>query len=699
MVPTHYPLETFIAVNPLAGLEGMPFEQAIRRAGDLYGMPGTIGQDAFRALLPPRPDHRRRPGPGTAAPLPQPGSAPAIRLGGANLTSLDLLRADLIHGTGTPKPQRRFITRAEDSDPAVADDGRCPDVQVVRRVLRRRGMADARTRGWLLPGMARAGGRRPHGGPRGTRGLRRVAERADDAVLDALDRLGVADDERDAYLQAHLTRMPGWAAHVQWCSGRGEGVDVLDYLAMRLTYEAILLNGPRRSAPAVPEIERPGGVPSARERAARLAEVVGLGPANEAEIAAAARALSALPVTAREMLWQNAFEAHYRDGLLEGLSRAPQPHRNSAPVHTQLVCCIDTRSEGLRRHLEELGGYETLGFAGFFAVAIRFTGSAGRRAERPVPGADSSRATRSRESPPTGADGAVARQARRAAGPGRCRGGLPRRQGRPAGAVHPRGGGRLGGGAARRRQDRARRRPPARCAGGSATPVAPAAPTVLERQRPSAAQEQAPVRRGRADDDGAHRRLRRLVVLCAHGSTTENNPYQAALDCGACGGQPGGTERPHGRGDPEPGGRARRICGSGHRRSRPTRGSSPPSTTPPNDRVTLLDPHLVPGRLRQRRRGTWPPTCSGPGRCWQPSAALTLPGAARTVPPAGRARHVTAQVVGLGAGLSRSGGWPATPPSSSRPRSLTRGIDLQRRAFLHSYEPAPTPTAPRWRRS
>ena len=26
VVPTHYPLETFIAVNPLAGLESMPFE-------------------------------------------------------------------------------------------------------------------------------------------------------------------------------------------------------------------------------------------------------------------------------------------------------------------------------------------------------------------------------------------------------------------------------------------------------------------------------------------------------------------------------------------------------------------------------------------------------------------------------------------------------------------------------------------------
>ena len=42
-----------------------------------------------------------------------------------------------------------------------------------------------------------------------------------------------------------------------------------------------------------------------------------------------------------------------------------------------------------------------------------------------------------------------------------------------------------------------------------------------------------------------------VVVLCGHGSETVNNPHASSLDCGACGGAPGGASARIAVGDPE----------------------------------------------------------------------------------------------------------------------------------------------------
>ena len=111
-LPTHYPLGTFIAVNPLAGLQTMPFEQAVRRASDVYGMRGTLPEELYRALY--------RQGRVTDADLddvlirrhPNLADEPDLNVGGATTTAIELLRADLLHGDTAPQPLRRFVTHA-----------------------------------------------------------------------------------------------------------------------------------------------------------------------------------------------------------------------------------------------------------------------------------------------------------------------------------------------------------------------------------------------------------------------------------------------------------------------------------------------------------------------------------------------------------------------------------------------------------
>ena len=677
VVPTHYPLETFIAVNPLAGLEGLPFDQAIRRAGDLYGMSGTLGEKAFRALY--------RDGRITDGDLdraltrryPSLTSEPIMRLGKLRISPLELLRADLINGAPAPSAARRYKTRAEILSPAIAE---MVDAQSSKWCAAYFGDA-----AWSMPGrdngfysawrLLASSDRTVSRAARAA--LRRTPQRADDAVLEALSQLEVSDDARTSYLQAHLSRMPGWAAHVQWAASRDAGVDVLDYLAMRLTYESVLLEHQRRTP--TPEVEeRPTELPSARERAAHLIKVLGLTGVTEDELVGAARVLTALPVTARELLWQNAFEANYREGLLASLAAHRPVPRGHA--HTQFVSCIDTRSEGFRRHLESLEGYETFGFAGFFAVAIRYTDVLGGQPNDLCPVLISPNYDVTETPAPDAGDVA----ARRVAGVTTLAGAESAFHSAKAAFAAPFTLAEAAGWAAAP-LSAAKTLAPAASAGlrrRLRDAVAPVAPTVIDLDG-MPHQEQVLFAQVALTTMGLTQGFGRLVVLCAHGSTTENNPYQASLDCGACGGQAGA---PNSRtavailNRPEVRAGLRSV------------GIDIPAQTwfvaaehdTAVDRIELLDLHLVPDEyvpdIERLRRDV-----ASAGARLAAERCRVLPGVSRELSPNRAARHVAA----------RSSDWAQVYPEWGlagnaafivAPRDATRGIDLGRRTFLHSYE-------------
>ena len=117
-----------------------------------------------------------------------------------------------------------------------------------------------------------------------------------------------------------------------------------------------------------------------------LAAALGAGPEqiNQTSVADAATVLNWLdgfPAGQHGQRWLEALEAKHRRDVVGELRAVTQQVRDtddraapagSARPLAQMVFCIDVRSEVFRRHLEQLGGYETFGVAGFFGIPVKY---------------------------------------------------------------------------------------------------------------------------------------------------------------------------------------------------------------------------------------------------------------------------------------------------------------------------------------
>ncbi|MDE3157047.1 MAG: DUF2309 family protein, partial [Acidobacteriota bacterium] len=228
---------------------------------------------------------------------------------------------------------------------------------------------------------------------------RRAGRDAIESIVHSLAQLGVRDDERADYLGAELLALRGWAGIVRQIEERPDRVPARDltvtlrgYLAVRLLFERAALDAAIRQLDAGGTLDAlrsslrsrspMPAAPAATERAWPLfhvAQLCGVDASlveqwDAARVAAVEAELRELDGVCRRRILHQAFERAIRGRLYDALAQhaaRPLP----APPAFQAVFCLDEREESFRRHLEEVEpGCETFGAAGFFNVAMYHRG-------------------------------------------------------------------------------------------------------------------------------------------------------------------------------------------------------------------------------------------------------------------------------------------------------------------------------------
>lgn len=265
-----WPLKTFIAVNPLQGLEHLPFEQAVVKTER----------------------HRAANSDGT--------------------TGRELVNRELIKWCST-----------------YFDDGQATLSMPGRDLGLYQAFAD----------LARFD-RRLNRSKIANKLLTSLPESPDDVIEEYLDQMEIAEEQKVEFIRQAIAALPGWSGYVKWKEHWQNPIEhakrpatLVDYVAVRLVLTHLLW--PEACATALRDTPKP---PYLEELPAR--------------------------------------ESQFRDSLLQRLlpqTKAIESTKSTRP-DAQLVFCIDVRSEPFRRAIEAQGVYETLGFAGFFGLPVQVKG-------------------------------------------------------------------------------------------------------------------------------------------------------------------------------------------------------------------------------------------------------------------------------------------------------------------------------------
>lgn len=598
LLPAQGPIRIFIHHNTLHAFEDIPFEEAVVKAGELFGCRPFLPEEEFRREL----ETDRIRVEDLRAVLEEELGAQAGEPIAADLSRLDL-RLDLLeqglhepdddeiewhlHEASRLNPSLWEASRAATAD--LASRPRAAPLQLRHRdlLLQATGedteslvhpflirlcaaFVDQGVASLQMPGRERGlfrcflelygRGRMPDAWLRGLCArLRSPLEKVTTpaaSIVDSLARLGVPEEEWEPFLQQTLLALRGWPGMIRQIEERPDRVlaptppgSLVDFLAVRLILEELAVERVARTAlghkgplSAVRDLARQRIVdrrPSSLLRAYVLYQVAARRrwkPESISRVSAAAvlAEIEAFPAVQRSRIFQLAYERRHRNQTLDALAWSSPSRPRPVRVRFQTIHCIDEREESIRRHLEEVDPEcETFGTPGFFGVAMYYRGVHDAHATPLCP-----IVIRPRHDVVEKPAGDVPEL-----------GGVFRRLAiRAAHALHvgSRTGivgslltgvfGTLAAVPLALRVAFPRLAHKVRSGAGSLVSVSK---TRLDLDAFST-EERADIVQRLLEEIGLTSGFARLVVVMGHGSSSLNNPHESAHDCGACGGRRGG---------------------------------------------------------------------------------------------------------------------------------------------------------------
>ena len=632
-----WPLETFNATNPLLGLEDHPFDDAVRRASALFGGRGYPEAATFR------------------------------RAWESGRIDPDMLRQQLDdHGIDAAPNVLLSELEAAEGTPAAEDPANDPLDRAMTRWLS--AFVDQGQAPWPMP-------RRRDGFYAAWRHLAPYDEAVPDvqratdlpptwAAALSIVLAGRPESSWEEIFTHHLTALPGWVSFIKRRMQAKHDAWQATYPIMLAHYLGVrLLVAQRMGRDLVPNAS--SATDATGDRRQDVASV-----------------------------WLRAWEESYRDRLLRDL-RASVPasldeHASGDRPAAQFVFCIDVRSEIIRRHIEQVGPYETHGYAGFFGIPMQhdaYGAVSGVTACPPIVDPKHRIADRPAEAHEDDARRYDTWQRIREAGRSLLKT-LKNSVAAAFGFVEGSGGLFGAAMAARTLAPSALGTMDEAVTRRTGDPNQFCTPTV-DRQPDADAEEGLPVGLSHKAKvlyaEAAFQLMgwgdtfAPIVVFTGHGSQTPNNPYKSSLDCGACAGNPGG---PNAR-------VLAAICNDpAVQSSLRERGIDIPSDTvflagehnTTTDAITLFvedDDPPVSAEALQRLRADLQEAQTGAAD----ERSGTFAGARAST--------------GVDETRRRAADWAETRPEWGLagnaafivgPRSLTKGQSLDGRCFLHSYD-------------